>query len=254
MTPYTQPTNPIRLLEEISMSALPALRTVYHDGWVLRLSQGFTRRANSVNPTYESLGDLHEKIKFCEQLFTASQLPTTFKLTPMSYPKELDKVLEQHAYREETGASVQTCSLDTLETPANDGLRANLNASLAEEWLMAYFRLNGAQEKFIPVMRQMLSSVVPACCFAALVQGEAIVALGLGVVDRGYVGLFDIVTDEAYRQRGFGVQLMLNLLNWGKENGASQAYLQVRPDNQPALRLYEKLGFRELYQYWYRTK
>ena len=40
----------IRTLEELSMNALPALQTMLYGGWVLRFANGYTRRANSINP------------------------------------------------------------------------------------------------------------------------------------------------------------------------------------------------------------
>jgi ribosomal protein S18 acetylase RimI-like enzyme len=43
-------------------------------------------------------------------------------------------------------------------------------------------------------------------------------------------------------------------LNWGKSNGATQAYLQVETENQAGINLYNKLGFTEAYQYFYRLK
>jgi hypothetical protein len=38
-----------RILEELSLGAWPARSAVFHDGWVLRFADGYTRRANSVN-------------------------------------------------------------------------------------------------------------------------------------------------------------------------------------------------------------
>ncbi len=79
-------------------------------------------------------------------------------------------------------------------------------------------------------------------------------AVGLGVADTGFVGLYDLVTEKEFRNRGFGKQLVLNLLDWGKQHGARRAYLQVMLDHTPALHLYSKLAFKEIYQYWYRVK
>jgi ribosomal protein S18 acetylase RimI-like enzyme len=74
----------------------------------------------------------------------------------------------------------------------------------------------------------------------------------MGVLQGQFVGLFDIVTDADFRRQGFGKQLMLSLLAWGKRNGAHTAYLQVMLNNEPALRLYSGFGFKEIYPYWYR--
>lgn len=103
-------------------------------------------------------------------------------------------------------------------------------------------------------MKQMLSLIIPKTCYISLYENDVVVACGLGVLERGYLGIFDIVTDSRHRNRGFGEQIMVNLLKWGKENGAQHAYLQVLLNNAPALRLYSKLGFQENYRYWYGLK
>jgi ribosomal protein S18 acetylase RimI-like enzyme len=72
-------------------------------------------------------------------------------------------------------------------------------------------------------------------------------------MQEGFFGLFDIVIDVGQRRQGHGERLVRDLLTWGKRQGACRAYLQVMLNNPPALRLYEKLGFREEYRYWYRV-
>jgi len=42
----------IRSVEERSLNAWPSLHQMLYDGWVLRFSNGYTRRANSVSPIY----------------------------------------------------------------------------------------------------------------------------------------------------------------------------------------------------------
>ena len=80
------------------------------------------------------------------------------------------------------------------------------------------------------------------------------IGCGLGVVEDKFVGLFDIVIDPQYRNQGFGKLLVENILKWGKNKEADTAYLQVLADNASAIRLYEKVGFKEAYRYWYRIK
>ena len=89
---------------------------------------------------------------------------------------------------------------------------------------------------------------------ASITEGGQIVGCGLGVLQGGYLGLFDLVVDAAHRRRGYGAELMRGLLAWGKSQGARRAYLQVMCSNQPALHLHAGLGFAEVYRYWYRVQ
>lgn len=101
---------------------------------------------------------------------------------------------------------------------------------------------------------QMLSNIVTRKCFISLYYNEEVIACGLGIIEREYIGLYDIVTASQYRNQGFAEQLILHLLKWGKDKGAKYSYLAVLLNNEPALRLYSKIGFSEIYRYWYRVK
>ncbi|KPD08824.1 hypothetical protein AM501_07860 [Aneurinibacillus migulanus] len=242
----------IRTIEELSLNAWASLQTMVYDGWLIRFSNGYTKRANSVNPIYESTEDLDRKIHYCENIFNTRSLKPVFKITESVYPETLDKVLEDHGYTAIDHTSVQLLLLSTLKEPLIHTVK--LEERLNDAWLNQFCKLNNQSETNKAIMKQMLSLITPKTCFVSLYDNDTVVACGLGVLERGYLGIFDIVTDLHYRNRGFGEQLMLNLLKWGKENGAEYAYLQVMLNNGSALRLYSKLRFQEIYQYWYRVK
>jgi GNAT superfamily N-acetyltransferase len=77
---------------------------------------------------------------------------------------------------------------------------------------------------------------------------------GMAVLDREAVGLFDIVVQPRARGRGGGALLTRALMAWGRENGATSAYLQVVDANAVARRLYERMGFEDAYAYHYRRR
>jgi GNAT superfamily N-acetyltransferase len=242
----------IRHLEELSLNAWPALQTAVYDGWLLRFADGYTRRANSVNPLYPGALDPVEKIRRCEAIYAARGQDTVFKLTDAAEPADLDARLERCGYRREAPTSVQTVDLGALALPPS--VDAAGAGAVTDAWLADFCRLNRVAERHRPTMRRMLGGLIPAACFMALRDGHETVAVGLAVRDGGHVGLFDIVTAPERRGQGFGTALVHQLLAWGKAGGAHTAYLQVMRDNAPALRLYARLGFRERYGYWYRVK
>jgi N-acetylglutamate synthase len=249
-----QPTvqNPISFLEELSLNAWPSTQNVIDDGWVLRFADGYSRRANSVNSLSMPSGDLEEKIRRCEAWYRARNQEVIFKLTPMTFPKDLDKVLAKRGYKEDAPTSVQTMSLDGLEAPKPAAI--TLSPHLSREWLQTFCKMRGVDLRYLDIMQRIMDNILPAKRGAILsVDGEP-AAMGMAVMERGYVGFYDIITAEEFRNRGLGEQMMLHLLYWAKSSGATNAYLQVMSDNPPAVRLYEKLGFTEVYQYWYRVK
>jgi ribosomal protein S18 acetylase RimI-like enzyme len=242
----------IRFLEELSLSALPALETAFLDGWVLRFSNDYTRRANSINPLYPGARPFDDNLRDAEALYRRRGQRVVFKLTPASLPEGLDEALAERGYGHEATTSVQTLDLAARAAPAFGP--TTLSENLSDDWLSAVYRLNAIPERHQATMRQMLSRLAPQSCFASLSVDGAVVSMGLGVLQAGWLGLYDIVTLPDQRGRGHARQLISDLLAWAVSLGAHSAYLQVMQNNFQALRLYERLGFRERYEYWYRVR
>lgn len=241
----------ILTLENFYMHAWVAFETLPYDGWLLRFADGYTRRANSVNPLYSSSLPLQEKLAFCERTFAESGISLVYKLTDAAHPADLDAQLEARGYTRDDTVSVQLSDLTAKKPILSD--QVFYSERLTDDWLDDFCRLNIVAESHLPPMRRLLDAILLDTCFMTLKQGRQTVAVGLGVCDGQTVGLFDIVTSPQHRRQGFGAALVESLLHWAKAKGAEQATLQVVRENQPARALYENFGFKEVYTYWYRN-
>ncbi|MBI5593336.1 MAG: GNAT family N-acetyltransferase [Deltaproteobacteria bacterium] len=241
----------ILAVEELSINAWPALQTVLIDGWVLRFANGFSKRANSINPLYPSKRTATEKIAACEKIYRDRDLPVVFKMTNAAYPEGLDSLLAERGYQTESATSVQLLDLNNCDLSSE--LDTAFTPLTLDAWQSDFCRMNGIEGKNQTTHRLMLQSIIPAACFASLRVEDRIIACGLGILQGGFLGLFDIVTSPDCRRRGYGERLVRSLLSWAKHQGAHTAYLQVMLNNAPSLRLYARIGFQETYQYWYRV-
>lgn len=242
----------INFLEQLSLNAWPAFHTLLLDGWVVRFAAGYTRRANSVNPLFPSQTPFPEKVAWCEELYRARGLPVIFKMTPACQPAELDGFLETRGYALEAPTSVQTLDLRSFSGDSPAGLL--LGPHPGEDWLAAFARMSALQPRSEAVHRRILAAIQPSACYAAFQVEGQIVAGGLGVLENGFIGLYDILVDPDFRRRGLGEAVCRGLLSWAHQKGARASYLQVMLNNPPALSLYARLGYRESYRYWYRVK
>lgn len=241
----------IRQLEENLFRAWPALETRYYDGWVLRFARGFTRRSNSVNPLYTSSLELDRKINFCEALYFERHLDIHFKLTDAANPSELDSVLETRQYHRVDEVRVLECDLSAISPTKSKW--AYIMPSYTESWLDDTFRLTKIDMKHMVTFNDMLKRLLLKAGFLQLIIDNQTVGVGMGVVDGALVTLFQIGVDESLRGRGLGRAVVNSLLYWGKSQGAKNAVIQVTLDNVVASHLYESVGFKELYCYWYRS-
>ena len=228
--------------------ARPSLESIEYDSWVLRFANGYTKRANSANPHFGSTLPVSEKIAYCEALYRERDLPTIFRLTPFSEPRDLDRTLEDAGYDALDPSYVMTAALERL--PDLDA-GAVLHVS-NDEWFAAFDRLHQLDPAKQAAHRRIVESARGVSCYAVVRQGAEPISCGLGVLIGDAVGLFDLHTSEAYRRRGHGAAIARSILRWAIERDARTAFLQVHSESAPALALYSELSFEVAYRYWYR--
>lgn len=237
----------IRAFEERAINAWPALQTVLLGGWVLRVSGGYTKRANSVNAIDPAL-PFDAVLAAAERFYARHDLPAIFRLSPLAMP-EVDTVLDKAGYSIFDPSLVLRMSLSGGCSGA--GIEIEETPSVA--WLDGFAEANQVAARHRAIHDRMVSLIAMPAGFATLRENGKSIGFGLAVYERGAVGLFDIVVVPSARGRGNGQVLTDALLQWGWQAGARQAYLQVRAENEGARKLYAKLGFEEFYHYHYRV-
>jgi ribosomal protein S18 acetylase RimI-like enzyme len=237
-------------LEEAAMRAWPALERLDEAGWVLRFAGGYTRRANSAAALGADGEELENRIAWIEAEYAARELPAIFRVVSGCGPAGLDDALAAEGYEREGEALVMTLDLPADPPPPPHALRP----VPIDAWLLLYERLTGRGADGRDLHRRLLESVQGERLLAALDAGDEAVGCGLGVREGAFAGLFDLAVTAALRGQGHGRRLVDELLRWAAEGGARTAYLQVLVENEVAIRLYERAGFRAAYRYWYRAR
>ncbi len=244
------PVAQIRQIEEAGLNAWPAHQQLLYDGWLLRFANGYTKRANSVMPVYDSVLELDEKIDYCEEIYHQMGFPPIFRLTPLAQGN-LDQGLEVRGYQKIDPTQVLTLPLEDWEI--RDPRQILIRELPLEQWMGVFSEISGSLVEKQPAHAQILRNIINPFCATALEISGKWAACGLGVLERNWFGLFDIISHPDHRHQGFGTQLVTGMLDWAKSQGARKSYLQVMENNSPALGLYAKFGYVDAYGYWYRV-
>jgi len=249
----------IETIREIEMSAVlawPSLDSEPLGGWLLRYSQGVTRRANSVwtNEFHENRIDLAERFRQVEIRYAARGLPARYQLCPVALPTGLDEALASRGYASVAETAVMTAPIGRVRkslTPG-DSWRVELTPYADDRWMATYAAVEQIPAQEAAVRRAIMNKTLPSTAFAAVWVEDDAVAVGSAVWTGEYVGLFNMGTRPGWRRRGAAQAAIAALLNWGGEQGSEMTFLQVMVRNAAARALYERLGYSELYRYHYR--
>jgi ribosomal-protein-alanine N-acetyltransferase len=79
-----------------------------------------------------------------------------------------------------------------------------------------------------------------------LEQNRCIVGYSVLMLVLDEAHLLNISIAAGHQGRGLGRALLAHMQDTARQHGAQQMFLEVRPSNTPALRLYESFGFNEM--------
>ena len=162
-------------------------------------------------------GHFLETLDLAETLYGRLRQPTIFRLSPLA-GDEPDGSLHRAGYRHLDETLV-------LTTDLKGDLRIDPDVMIGTEptpsWSEGFATANGISPEMRGVHDRMLASILMPAGYATVVEDGKPVAYGLAVVERGMVGLFDIVTVSEARRRGAGRLLVKSLLAWGRSQGAT---------------------------------
>ena len=240
----------IKKIEEHNFQSVPALRTIELDGWIIRLSDGRTKRSNSVNFCGPGQQIASDKIAKCEAYFRGAGIPACFRNTPLMHPENCQEILGQKGYREfgHTDAMILDIS---APLPSPDS-RVKLEDQLSESWLEAHARIKNLTEEEKLGLKKTHQSISLPMIYASLDIGGTIAAIGQGVLSSDLVGLFDFMTDPDFKRQGLAMNVANSILQASQKKGVEIAYLQVEQKNIGAKKFWASVGFNtKLYTYSY---
>ena len=228
-------------LEELSDLTWPAEEIVEYGRWRLRISDGFSMRANSVLPIGDPPVDLAAAVNEVISTYREKKLRPTFSI-PLPIFDELDRYLEQVGWNIKIDANFLIKDIGSIELASNPGYAVEMMDNPSKLWL----ELNSDQ----PLEKIMLR--YPARYGVVKSDGK-LIAIGRIAT----AGTWSIVTrlfvSPSLRGKGVAKILMANLLAAAKDDGATKVALQVDDENGAALALYQSMGFRTHHKFVYRV-
>lgn len=247
-------------IERCVLNAWPGQEVHALDGWRLRAAGGVTGRANSVWPNeHNNTLSVADKMAAVEQFYSERGLAPRYQITPAAQPVELDELLAQRGYQFVSPTYVQVASLkDIFQSTPPLRLFSTFKVEVAEQfdedWFSLYALAENLDEYAATMRRVILGKIEPARGFVQVTIDDQPAAVGLGVVENGWLGIYCMSSLPAFRRRGAATAILRTLTIWAQMNDAQNAYLQVTQPNTAAQTLYQGVGFTTLYPYHYRIR
>jgi len=160
----------IQKIEELSMNAFPALSTVLVNGWILRFSNGYSKRANSINPIYACSLDIQKNIQMCDEMFKKNNLDTVFKLTEKEEVYEIDDILNGQGYAYEAKTNIMLKNIPGFQITEEEKKDVVIYNELRDDWFNGFVCMNKISPQHHLTLQKMLQSIIPETYYGCIID------------------------------------------------------------------------------------
>lgn len=240
--------------QELATNAWPAETHIFLHGWVVRVSEGVTKRANSVLPLRYTGEDLLKDIQTVEKIYRKRNLPVIFQLPDYFEPENLKKTLLSREYTSVAESLVMTAKIEDIHPLVSNKYTYSIEHTGSDRWFQALQDFSHYSPKTLKGQKAIIERIFFSKAFCCAQQANEIVGIGLGVIQQKYLGIYSLAVHPGYRRKGIGQSIVTQMVHWGKLHSVTHVYLQVQGDNTEAISFYNKIGFKELYHYRYLIK
>lgn len=242
----------VRRLEAAGFRAWPAAKVTFDGSWQMRLTPGHpSKRLNSLVPLdpFDSR-DMLARVHAAERIFRDWGLRPSVRQSPLC-PPGLPDILKAEGWTAHSRTLVMAADLEKLDMAHG---MDHLPTHDIQRFSEACIRIDDGRDTTAPILGGIIGAIEPAAGLFLMEETDGPKAVGICVQDNELAGLQQIVVEKSARRRGLGLELVSTALRWARLRGARQGWLQVIADNLPARTLYERIGFKAVYDYSYWQK
>ncbi|WP_459612726.1 N-acetylglutamate synthase, CG3035 family [Corynebacterium urogenitale] len=254
----------IRNVETAIAEAFPGLEHREIGGWLARAGDGITERSNSAVPLGPSASTQPVPLEEIRAFYAQHNLPTQLLL-----PDRLGRTAEGLPGTRGPEIIIMTRDLDPHSAMASSPLESaesyapgaevappqdiegtvefRVDDEPDEQWLSMYhFRGQPLPRHALELLSARIEGSLG---FGRLTVNGELAAITRGTVTEGgphhWLGYSAVEVAHPFRRRGLGTYLGARMLDWGLQQGADRAYLEVIESNTAGRGLYHRLGFSE---------
>lgn len=244
--------------EEMLLNMKPAPFQALHRGFVINCA-GEDYFSSCIHPLYDRNQDMEEKISSCEEFLERLDIDPAFRIIFEKSYQRFDEELYRRGYEKAGQGLVKALDIKNLQEELFTFASFIQNGVFFEEslkdiWIndrVYLMEMRGEQKS---LFIDSVSRVPLKAAYFTLVEQNVLLGQGLAMFSGDRMLIHSVVINKKYRRLSYGRRLLMSMLSFGLRSGARRAIADIDYRNANGLRLFEKVGFTDLYPYGYRMK